>query len=491
MSVAPDRREPLKTAGQVQAPLAGAKGLGVWLAIYEPLILASTLTFGFLYWLYPAPALLQLLFAMSLLVFPTAHYGRRLARRGQVEAAVVWLSLGLWVIGLSVALCGPKLFPVALLLSVGAIILSVPYAGQRVLRRNVICSIGLSAVAAFLSMRPAIVALEPFPENYIDIMVGGYALIILSLYALVAWNSNDRLRESFDEMRAANQALAESERLLEKKVEDRTRELARQNENLALAQRDEALAREEAVAANRHKSAFLASMSHELRTPLNAVIGFSEVLLERVFGELNDKQDEYLGDIHSSGKHLLSLINDILDLSKIEAGRLDLSPSTFALPITIENAMILMRDRARRAGVELAQEIESEIDEMTADERKIKQMLINLLTNAVKFTGDGGSVTLRARCQGADVEISVIDTGVGIAEKDHGLIFEEFRQAGDGWAQSQEGTGLGLALTKRLVELHGGSIRVESELGQGSTFTLRIPMRVENSQDDPREGDPA
>jgi signal transduction histidine kinase len=230
--------------------------------------------------------------------------------------------------------------------------------------------------------------------------------------------------------------------------------------------------------ANRNKSEFLANMSHELRTPLNAIIGFSEVLKDRMFGDVNDKQLEYLEDIHSSGHHLLALINDILDLSKIEAGRMELEPSSFDLKALLEGALMLVRERAGRHGLSLALEVEPGIDEWVADERKVKQVVINLLSNAVKFTPAGGSVTLRAnRIGGGGVEVAVTDTGVGIAEADQALVFEEFRQARGDHLGRSEGTGLGLSLARRFVELHGGSIRVQSAPGRGSTFAFTLPER--------------
>ena len=228
--------------------------------------------------------------------------------------------------------------------------------------------------------------------------------------------------------------------------------------------------------ANKHKSEFLANMSHELRTPLNAIIGFSEVLLERLFGELNEKQDDYLKDIHSSGRHLLSLINDILDLSKIEAGRMELDLSTFNLAAALANAMTLVRERAQRHAIALEQQTGPELGEITADERKFKQILVNLLSNAVKFTPDGGRIDVIARRDKNDVVIAVRDTGIGIATQDQAEVFEEFRQVGRDYTNKQEGTGLGLALTRRFVELHGGRIWLESEPGKGSTFTFAIPI---------------
>jgi signal transduction histidine kinase len=227
--------------------------------------------------------------------------------------------------------------------------------------------------------------------------------------------------------------------------------------------------------ASQHKSEFLANMSHELRTPLNAIIGFSEVLGERLFGELNEKQDEYLKDIHASGQHLLSLINDILDLSKIEAGRMELELSDFDLPTAIDNALTLVRERAGRRGIGLHQAADEGLGQIRGDERKIKQVLLNLLSNAIKFTSDGGRIDVRAKPADGSVEVSVTDTGVGIAPEDQEAIFDEFRQVGTA-EKKVEGTGLGLAPSRKFIELHGGRIWVQSEVGAGSTFTFTIPV---------------
>ncbi len=229
--------------------------------------------------------------------------------------------------------------------------------------------------------------------------------------------------------------------------------------------------------ANQHKSEFLASMSHELRTPLNAIIGFSEVLLQRMFGELNPKQDEYLQDVLSSGRHLLSLINDILDLSKVEAGRMELELARFDLPQALQDTLVLVRERAVRHGIDLRLDADARLGELVADERKIKQVMLNLLSNAVKFTPEGGRVDVRAIPTDRGVEISVTDTGIGIAPENQELIFEEFRQVGGDYAHKREGTGLGLTLARKFVELHGGRLWVKSQLGQGSTFTFSVPER--------------
>jgi signal transduction histidine kinase len=235
---------------------------------------------------------------------------------------------------------------------------------------------------------------------------------------------------------------------------------------------------EQLEAANRHKSEFLANVSHELRTPLNAIIGFSEVLRERMFGELNPKQAEYIEDIHGSGRHLLSLINDILNLSKIEAGHMELELARFSLREALGNALSLVRERAARQAIVLTLEVDESLDDWVADDRKFKQIMVNLLSNAVKFTPAKGRVTVTAKRVGGGVQVAVCDTGVGIARDHIGLVFEEFRQVGTDRVRRSEGTGLGLSLTKKFVELHGGTIEVLSELGKGSTFTVTLPERA-------------
>jgi signal transduction histidine kinase len=226
--------------------------------------------------------------------------------------------------------------------------------------------------------------------------------------------------------------------------------------------------------ASRHKSEFLANMSHELRTPLNAIIGFSQVLRQRLFGEVNEKQDEYLGDILSSGHHLLSLINDVLDLSKVEAGQVELEIAAFSLRGALESGVVMVRERATRNDVRLSLELAADVDMLRGDERRLRQVVFNLLSNAVKFTPAGGNVVVStARVEG-EIQVSVADTGPGIAAADRERIFEEFQQTAVGISQ-REGTGLGLALSRRLVELHGGRIWVESEPGLGSRFIFALP----------------
>ena len=228
--------------------------------------------------------------------------------------------------------------------------------------------------------------------------------------------------------------------------------------------------------ASKHKSDFLANMSHELRTPLNAIIGFSQVLSQELFGEVNEKQKEYLQDILSSGNHLLALINDVLDLSKVEAGQVELQVEPFSLQDALERGVSMIRERATRDGVRVALHANGGADIVTGDERRIRQVIFNLLSNAVKFTPTGGLVEVAAKQDNGEVKISVADTGPGIAEQDLDRIFEEFQQTEAG-ARQHEGTGLGLALSKRFVEMHGGRIWCDSEVGKGSRFVFTLPLR--------------
>jgi signal transduction histidine kinase len=282
--------------------------------------------------------------------------------------------------------------------------------------------------------------------------------------------THDELGALADEFNRMAARLQESYASLEQKVEERTREL-----ETALAELDEK--GRELEAASLHKSAFLANMSHELRTPLNAILGFSQVLRERLFGELNEKQEGYVEDILSSGNHLLSLINDVLDLSKVEAGEVELDVAPFSLRESLERGVVMVRERAQNDGVQVSLAANPDVDIVAGDERRIRQVIFNLLSNAVKFTPAGGAVDVCATQVNGEVRVSVADTGPGIAAEDRERIFEEFQQTEAG-IEKREGTGLGLALSKRLVELHGGRIWVDGELGNGSTFVFTLPART-------------
>jgi signal transduction histidine kinase len=226
--------------------------------------------------------------------------------------------------------------------------------------------------------------------------------------------------------------------------------------------------------ASRHKSDFLATMSHELRTPLNAIIGFSEVLQEQMFGDLNERQLAYVNDVLGAGRHLLSLINDVLDLAKIEAGRMELELTLVSIPDLLRSAVSMHSERADRAGIELNLSTEPEEIIIVADELRVRQIVFNLFSNAVKFTPADGRIDVAARLNIGEVEIDVADTGHGIAAQDLETIFEEFEQTSEG--KQAEGTGLGLPLSRKLAELHGGRLWADSKPGKGSTFHLTLPV---------------
>jgi len=275
--------------------------------------------------------------------------------------------------------------------------------------------------------------------------------------------------------------------------------------------RDAEIARITADTANKAKSDFLANMSHELRTPMNSILGFAEVLQDQLFGPLNEKQQEYVNYIHGSGRHLLALINDILDLAKVEAGKMTLEASSFPLKNLLESSMNMLKEKAIKHGIAMELDLDPALAEelIEADERKLKQILFNLLSNAVKFTSEGGAVRVTARLmkdegrggmeekssfvpaskasgRPSSFEITVTDTGIGIRQEDLGRLFQSFSQLESPYAKQYEGTGLGLALTKKLIELHGGRIWVESEAGKGSSFIFTIPVRQpEQAQPDP------
>ena len=242
------------------------------------------------------------------------------------------------------------------------------------------------------------------------------------------------------------------------------------------AQEELQAAKEAAEYADRAKSDFLANMSHELRTPLNAIIGFAEILQDEIIGPIRPEQRELVVDIHTSGRHLLNMINDILDLSKIEAGTMDLDFETFSVVDTMEEVNTIVNALASKKRIHLIQEFDQDIS-VTADKTKFKQILYNLLANGVKFTNEGGRVTTKLESSDNSLLVRVIDTGVGISSEDQEMLFQAFTQVDTSKARAHEGTGLGLALTKRLVELHGGEIWVESTIGEGSTFSFTLPTQ--------------
>ncbi len=279
---------------------------------------------------------------------------------------------------------------------------------------------------------------------------------------------------------------------LEERVSKRTEELEMVleelkalNRELELRRAEAEFARLQAESANRAKSEFIANMSHELRTPLTAIMGFSEVLLREMSGTLNEKQKEHIKDILESAQHLLNLINDMLDLSKIEAGRMELEPEWFDINELIEESLVFFKYKALKHNIKIEKVIKGDTGKLYADKRKVKQVLVNLLSNAVKFTPDGGSIKIEVERSQDEVIFSVEDTGPGISEEDQKRLFKPFEQLEGPLRKRVKGTGLGLYFSKKLVELHGGRIWVRSELGKGSRFSFSIPLEVRYGEEDP------
>jgi signal transduction histidine kinase/CheY-like chemotaxis protein len=312
----------------------------------------------------------------------------------------------------------------------------------------------------------------------------GIGSFLLSLpFCLLIYYSYKLYLEKLDERRQHLQDIEQMNSDLERKVRERTQELEIVNQKLVDS--NTALQR-----ANRLKSEFLANMSHELRTPLNAIIGFSELLLDPTFGRLEEDQRGYATDIHSSGRHLLGLINDILDLSKIEAGRMRLSPETFEVGPVVDEAMALLRIEAGRKQIDLTAHVADPRAIMRADRNKVKQILSNLLSNAVKFTPPMGRVGLSTAAAGDRLEIEVLDNGIGIREEDQEWIFEPFTQVDGSLSRQYQGTGLGLALVRRFVEMHGGHVRLLSRPGAGSRFSVSLPGLVPGEREEPAQERP-
>lgn len=294
-------------------------------------------------------------------------------------------------------------------------------------------------------------------------------------YGIVAIRTRAERKRTEDEIRKLNEEL-------EERIIQRTRKLEEARVELEYRKNEAEEASLQAETANRAKSDFLANMSHELRTPLNSIIGFADALVKGLAGQMPEEQVQYLKYIFESGEHLLSLINDVLDLSKVEAGKMELELSEISVGEIVKNCLVLFSEKAMKHGIKLGSVVSGDVSPVTADERKIKQVIFNLLSNAVKFTPDGGDVLISVKKvpgdEGIDfIEVDVSDTGIGISAENQKRLFQPFQQLEVTYEKKYAGTGLGLSLCKRFIELHGGRIWLESELGKGSKFSFTIPVK--------------
>jgi signal transduction histidine kinase/DNA-binding response OmpR family regulator len=427
-----------------------------------------------MWWFYRTPSTLIIagLVAFTIVIQRFAiHY----TERNQVQKGIMALSIAIWLPALGMAVLAPDVWAITVVFTVLSVLLALPYVDSRGVLRLISVACLILAIGAYFRTFPIATAFPPDISPYIlgaIIAVGSGVGAVLCMFSV--WQSNDRLLETVHETQEANQALRESERTLEQRVERRTADLEE-------SQRELALARDEALAANRAKSSFLANMSHELRTPLNAIIGYSELMKEEA---QDGGQHGFVPDLDrilGSGKHLLGLINDVLDLSKVEAGRMELVTEDFEIEALVGDVAATVQPLVARRSNTLEVGDLAGTGSMHSDPTKLRQVLLNLLSNAAKFT-ENGTIGLRvARSQedGADwLEFSVSDEGIGMTPEQLESVFDAFSQADKTTQRDYGGTGLGLAISRRFCQLLGGEVSVTSELGAGTEFHVRLPATV-------------
>jgi signal transduction histidine kinase/DNA-binding response OmpR family regulator len=434
---------------------------------------AGVLIIFFGFWLTRAPALFAL-FAAVALNFGLTALARRDLQRAALEPAVVKLTIGLWSISLMLWFSLPRLYGISLIVCVLPIVLAAAYVRREKALAIAVGGVVVAAIGAALHPWRPLLGEVGLPNLMVELLIVVFTPVTLAACALAVWHTVARLLELLEDSHQKNRALVASEQLLEEKVEARTVDLRRSQVELSLA-------RDEALAANRAKSTFLANMSHELRTPLNAIIGYSEMLQEDSQDAGHEQYTPDLEHIVTSGRHLLGLINDVLDLSKIEAGKVDLHAEDLDVAQLLESAAETIRPLVVERGNALELDPREALGSMHSDVTRLRQVLFNLLSNAAKFTS-GGTITLSGRREAVDgidwLVFSVRDTGIGMTRDQMVGIFEAFSQAESTTTRDFGGTGLGLAITRRFCEMLGGSVSVESEPGVGTEFSVRLPARM-------------
>jgi len=451
----------------------------------EPIVPASLLLFLLFF---RNPFSLALCAYVALGLWPGVRVARRLARRSQLEAAVSVLVIGFWGLALVLITGGSLMLPAAILFAIMSVVVGVPFASQRQLPWLVAGSTLTAAAVGVISLFPPLLSYAPATPRTVQLLVAFYIPLLVGLYSILVWQSSARLSETMEGMRRANEALRESERTLERKVHERTLELEQKNADLEVSQRDLAAARDEALRASRTKSAFLANMSHELRTPLNAIIGYSEMLHEEAQDSGQTEMVPDLAKIMAAGRHLLGLINDVLDLSKVEAGRVEIFAERFDANDALREVVATIQPLSEKNGNRVEVQLPDPPCQMHSDLTKLRQVLFNLLSNASKFTHHGTITLVLAETfrQGERwVEIRVSDSGIGMQPDQLERVFEPFTQADASTTRQFGGTGLGLAITKSFCEMLGGEIAASSRPGEGSEFTVRLPAEVAQPEAEP------
>jgi signal transduction histidine kinase/DNA-binding response OmpR family regulator len=407
--------------------------------------------------------------------------GLRLVKENELQAAVLCYAGGTLALALGVGVLLPYAYALTTIVALLPVVIAVTYANRQTLLRVILLSTLIVGIGAFFTWFPPLY--EPGELRSAILIVAHTTVVILVVQVgLSVWASHGKLGDVIDEMREANRKLRESERTLERKVAERTAELAERNRALEASERQLAEARDSAMQASQAKSAFLANMSHELRTPLNAIIGYSEMLQEEAEDDGNQSYVPDLDKILTSGRYLLSLINGVLDLSKIEAGKMDVYVETFDVADVVRGIEGTVKPLLAKNSNQLSIEGLEAAGSMHSDVTKVRQILFNLLSNATKFT-EQGSVSLqvaREAAEGSDwLTFAVADTGIGMTPEQVERIFEAFAQAEESTSREYGGTGLGLSITRLFCEMLGGSIGAESQVGEGSRFVVRLPAQVQ------------